>query len=491
MAPLSLKSKITLGAISIIGLVLGVSLYLTMEAQRRQLLELAKKKGELVTETIQRSTAHEMEEGKTESVQMMLELVGSHPDFIAVRIIDTKGFVLRSANVKEIGKTLEAHDLAAFLRGQPSQILTKGKGGSRALSILRPIPNRPQCHSCHDRNEKTLGVLQVQVSLGETERQITSNRNTLVGITLLALLLANVAIGVMFTRIVNRPMEVLTGTMDRVEKGDLTARANIHSRDELGQLARSFNSMIERIDAAQREIQRHHEAEMQRADRLAALGKLASGVVHEINNPLSGMRNCVRTLLKGSKDQRLKTQYLSLLQDGLGRIEKIVKQLLNFSQRVEPQMRPTDVNSFLKKSLELLNFDLSNKGIRVIPTLDPHLDPVSADPDQLEQVFLNLMINAVEAMSKGGELRVRTERRAGWVVIEIRDTGSGIPPENIDRVFDPFFTTKGVGEGTGLGLSVSYGIIQRHGGTIGVESQVGTGSTFSIKLPIRSDPSIH
>ncbi len=226
---------------------------------------------------------------------------------------------------------------------------------------------------------------------------------------------------------------------------------------------------------------------MIRTERLAGLGRLVAGIAHEINNPLAGMQNCVRTLLRKDRDPERRVQYLEMLQEGLGRINRTVRQLLDFGREARPQLARTALTPIVHRCLALVEHELAARKIACALSLDPALPELVADPHQLEQVFLNIVMNALQAMPAGGTLTVSAGRRgreAGpFVEVRITDTGGGIPPDRLPRIFDPFFTTKEVGEGTGLGLSVSYGIVQAHGGVIEVESEVGSGSTFTIALP--------
>jgi two-component system NtrC family sensor kinase len=203
------------------------------------------------------------------------------------------------------------------------------------------------------------------------------------------------------------------------------------------------------------------------------------------------MLNCVRTLLKGVRDERQRIQYLDMLQEGVGRIGRTVGQLLNFAREAKPQLTRTDIRALLQHCLALLEQDLAARQIVCSLSQDRSLPAILADPYQLEQVFLNILKNATEAMPDGGTIVVSAsvrERVAGpFLEVQIADTGIGIPPENLPRVFDPFFTTKEVGKGTGLGLSVSYGIVRAHGGYIEVKSEIGKGSLFTVGLPVRGE----
>jgi hypothetical protein len=306
-----------------------------------------------------------------------------------------------------------------------------------------------------------------------------------------SLLFVGGLIGILFTFVVGRRIEDFSRTMRRVEAGDLTARVSSEGRDELGHLGASFNTMVARLADARQQLEDRHAEEIRRAEHLASLGKMAAGIAHEINNPIAGMLNCVRTLLKGIKDDRQRVQYLGMLQDGLGRIGRTVGQLLSFAREAKPQMSRTEMASVLRRCLALVEHDLAVRRIAWTMAPDGQVPALLADPHLLEQVFLNILKNAIDAMPDGGRLGVamgvRERGAERFLEIRISDTGVGIPAEHLPRIFDPFFTTKEVGRGTGLGLSVSYGVVRAHGGFIEAQSEVGTGSTFTVVLPIREE----
>ena len=225
------------------------------------------------------------------------------------------------------------------------------------------------------------------------------------------------------------------------------------------------------------------EQQVLNAEKLASIGKLAAGVAHEINNPLGGILNCLYNLRKKSVSLDRATEYLASMEEGLRRVQKIVRQLLDFSQQHDPELTPTEVNAIIERVLTLTSYAFEGTRVRLQRELGHELPPLLADRHMLEQVLMNLILNAVQAIRGEGVVTVRSGHDGPWCTIEVEDTGSGIPPDVLPKIFDPFFTTKGQGEGTGLGLSVSLGIVERHGGEIAVKSQVGRGTTFIVRLP--------
>lgn len=232
------------------------------------------------------------------------------------------------------------------------------------------------------------------------------------------------------------------------------------------------------------------EQQIRNSEKLASVGRLAAGVAHEINNPLGGILNCLYNLRKGTLSPGRQEEYRVSMEDGVRRVQKIVRQLLDFSQQHEPEFALTDINHVVDRVLVLTMHLFAPNRIQLETVLGQALPNVMIDQHMIEQVLMNLVLNAVHAMKGGGALTIRTSVVEGVCLVDVRDTGSGIPPAVLPRIFDPFFTTKSEGEGTGLGLSVSLGIVERHGGKIVVESEVGKGTTFTLYLPVSRERSL-
>jgi signal transduction histidine kinase len=233
------------------------------------------------------------------------------------------------------------------------------------------------------------------------------------------------------------------------------------------------------------------QAQVIQAEKLTSLGQLAASIAHEVNNPLSGTLIYTQLLAKkvarGESDDEVTLDYLSKMETELTRSTKLIQNLLNFARQSPPEFQPVNLNSVVNHAFDLVAHATEKQKIRVFNKLDPSLPELTADSNQLQQVCINLILNAIQAMPQGGRLTLRTYFQNAQVTLEVQDTGIGIPPENISKLFTPFFSTKPEVKGVGLGLAVAYGIIQRHKGTIEVRSKVGEGSTFMVTLPLRPD----
>jgi len=303
---------------------------------------------------------------------------------------------------------------------------------------------------------------------------------------------------------ITRPLSVMVMATDKIAQGDLDHRVEIDFQDEIGQLARSFNRMTEdlknanenltqwaktlekRVEERTQELREMHDFLIQ-SEKLASLGKMAAGVAHEINNPLTSILiNAHLMLEKGELKEDLQ-ENLTLIAEETSRCAQIVKGLLEFARQTPSQKTKADINEVVERTVQLLDKQASVRNIKILTNLNPRLPLIPLDKNKIQQVFWNLMINACEAMPEGGSLTITSRLGATGRQIEVlfADTGFGIPRENIHKLFDPFFTTKSAG--TGLGLAVSYGIIQQHGGAIDIKSEVGRGSVFTIRLPLKEE----
>ena len=315
--------------------------------------------------------------------------------------------------------------------------------------------------------------------------------------SVIASVLASV-VGLFF---VVRPMRRLVAQARRVGLGDLSLRLDLPQKDEIGELGLEMNAMCDRLESARREVAAETDArlraveQLRHADRLMTVGKLASGIAHELGTPLNVVSGRARMIVDDPAGP-LVVENARIIRSQTDRMATIIRHLLDYARRREPKRAVTDLAALAKQTLALVAPLAQKHGVAL--EIDPESADVRArvDPMQIEQVVSNLLVNGIHAMPKGGPLRVSLRREelappsgagadaaSACASIYVRDAGAGIPAEHVGRIFEPFFTTKGVGEGTGLGLSVAYGIVADHGGWISVHSEPGAGSTFGVHLP--------
>lgn len=299
-----------------------------------------------------------------------------------------------------------------------------------------------------------------------------------------ASILLSALIAIPVARSISRPLSDLAQATRRVAEGDWSVRVPVYGHGEMGTLAESFNIMVETL--------RDTNDQLVQKEKLASVGQLAAGVAHEINNPLGSVLLYADILSRETlPDNNQQLEDLAMIIKEATRCKTIVTDLLNFSRQNEVLAQRTDLATLLQELVEEASKGPLYAKVKLTVELDPSLPPIEADPLQLRQAVLNLMNNGAEAMPEGGGLILRARRgpNAGFVTVEIQDTGTGISDENMKKLFTPFFTTKPIGKGTGLGLAITYGIVKMHQGQINVQSQVGKGTTFTItlreKLPAR------
>ena len=341
--------------------------------------------------------------------------------------------------------------------------------------------------------DQSLGYLLLS-SYERPLRALQQTQQVLLGVSLCAILLGAATVWLLVNK-ATRPLRELRDSAEAVGRGDFTQRVPVRSHDECGELATVFNQMTENLRSSRAQLEKTVEtlkttqAQLIQSEKLSAVGEFVAGVTHELNNPLATVMGFSELLQKadvGAEHRR----HLDMIFKSAQRCQKIVQSLLSFARRRQPERKPVSVNGLVEAVLEIVSYPLRTGNIEVVKQFAPHLPMVLADAHQVQQVLLNIINNArqaIEAHQPRGQINIITEVREPNVRITIRDNGPGIPEENVRRIFDPFFTTKEVGKGTGLGLSLCYGIIKEHGGSITPLSRPGEGATFIIELPITHD----
>src|ERR1035437_8233105 len=282
---------------------------------------------------------------------------------------------------------------------------------------------------------------------------------------------------------VRRPMLELQEKIARVRLGDMDVSVGFASRnDEIGDLGRDFNDMVTQLKASREEIERLHHTQMSRAEHFATLGELAAGLAHEIRNPLAGIAGVLDIVSRDLPSTSAAHEVIHDAKKEAMQINRILTQLLDTARPKPPQFRVTEIVGTVEHAVPFARHHAATKRINIEFEVKDSLPPVEHDPNQINQVLLNLILNAIQSMDKPGTIRVTVEQDDDLAVISVADEGKGIAPENVSQIFRPFFTTKG--QGTGLGLSLARRMVESHGGSITVSSEVGSGTQFEVRLPI-------
>lgn len=518
----SLTGKFTICTSLVLVATIALFAYITIQTLKGEFLKEAQADVETLSEIILYTTHLQMLEDNREIVYKMMDDVSRHEKIARIRLFDDRGTLRYSTHRNEIGRTVGqstqecqhchcpsiADVFPSMLDGR--RMLTDC-AGNEILSVATQIPNQPACYTakCHAHSPDTalLGVLEVQASLNSVSLQANAYaRNVLAFATSLTLIL--IACLVWLTQdLVVKPVHSLLLHSRKIANMELNSHVDLQSTDEIGALAREFNQMTDRLRQVQAEYRQLTEtletkvqertaeiaqmhSQLARSEKLASLGQLVAGIAHEINNPLAGILMFSTLFAEDRSLPKAMRDDAKIIVHETQRCAEIVKRLLEFSRSSIPRKKTKSLATVMNDTLALLVHQATLNDIEIIRRYDPDLPEILIDSSQIEQVFVNMVVNACQAMPNGGRLSVSmyVDYDRQYLVTAIEDTGHGIPEDHLAKVFDPFFTTKdqpaqGLA-GTGLGLSVSYGIIQNHGGHIGVKSEVGKGTVFTIELPL-------
>src|SRR5574338_238031 len=600
-------------------IIIGVFAYFNVKAQSNSLITEVERHANQLAETVISSTRYDMMLNQRERIQQTINSIGTQPKIRDVRIINKIGEIIYSSDSTNINQMVDKRAESCYAchsEDKPleqisitdrTRIFRVHPDSNRVIGIISPIYNekscwQAECHA-HPKNQKVLGVLDVSISLADVDRTILRSEWEIVVFALVAILTVGLVIGYFVRKWVSLPVNDLLGGTQQVSAGNLNYAIKDLGEDEIGKLGQSFNNMTKKLS----------EARMQlfQSDKMASLGRLAAGVAHEINNPLTGVLTYSSFLQKRTKDNPEFQEDLKVIVRETLRSREIVKSLLDFSRQSIPKKASADINEIIDKAISVIENQLSLNKVKIEKHSEPSIPNLTVDANQMQQVFINLFVNASDAMEKtGGTLKIKLQRitispygttqikkatcskrhslmdnefkidgltalkvkvlsdskegiihldpvygkrrnsfnldfkiqkdskfvcpecnvsliqqdkfcpkcgspvlvfevegqgiyevcsseKSDWekwdyidssglkecVEIKISDNGSGINKEDLSKIFEPFFSTKGQ-KGNGLGLAVIWGIIDNHNGSINVESEVGKGTTFIIRLPL-------
>ena len=606
-----------IGVITIV--IIGVFSYFSIKAQSEALLSQAEIHANKLSDAIKNSIYTSMLENKKEEIQAIVNTVSHEPSITEIRIFNKEGMVTFSSRSNLIGTMVDkraegcyaCHAANEPLRKLPmsdrTRIYRTGPNSARILGVINPIYNETSCYEAgchaHTKAQTVLGVLDIKMGLKDVDQQMEDSKVRLIVFATIAILALSLFIAYFVRRYISKPVRELVNATNEVSSGNLNYTIDNPGKDELGMLAKSFNKMTKSLAEA--------KLQLFQADKMASLGRLAAGVAHEINNPLTGVLTYSSFLLKRTKDNPELQENLEVIVRETIRSREIVKSLLDFSRQSPPKKHNADINKILKSAIEVVASQLLLKRIELDARFDTSLPEIRVDANQIQQVIINLLVNAADAIGdnggkisvtlslislspyglaqikaavcpkghdlmdselrifglptvkvkvvsngnvgvinldpvygkhrheygiqieKGKDLQVScpqcntslieenvncpkcgssvccfevlshgmfescTNPACNWqrwqamdeaghkdyMEIKVADTGQGIPKEDLSRIFEPFYTTKGQ-HGTGLGLAVTWGIVDSHDGTINVESETGKGAIFSVHLPL-------
>jgi two-component system, NtrC family, sensor kinase len=599
---------------------MGIYAYITIRTQSADLLAEVERHGMQLSESVRNSTRYDMLLNQRERIHIIINDIGSDPAINEVRVLNKEGKIIYSSRKESIGRMVDKQAescYACHAADQPLERLSTSQrtrvfrihpDSSRALGIISPIYTErscwdAECHA-HSPQQQVLGVLDVTLSLADADDRIRASAFQVGVFAVTAILAASFIIGFFVNKWISLPVGALLNATKQVGSGNLSYTVPDLGKDDIGLLAQSFNTMTMKLSEAR--------LQLFQSDKMASLGRLAAGVAHEINNPLTGVLTYGSFLLKRTQNHPELQDDLKVVVRETVRCREIVKSLLDFARQSVPKKSATDINEIIDRAVSVVEHQVSIKGVKIVRSLQPQLPRMTVDPNQMQQVFVNLIVNAADAIEgsggvvtvssqllqlapqgvaqvksaccqkghnlmtndfkiegvsairvkaryhgeegfmmfdplygrnhnhfdlevKGrsevemvcpqcgislieevnscevcgsrllsivvpshGEFEACTNQDCGWqrwaavdllgkqeyVELSVSDTGVGISKENLAKIFEPFFTTKGQ-KGTGLGLAVIWGIVDNHDGTISVDSQLGKGTTFRIRLPLQ------
>jgi two-component system NtrC family sensor kinase len=487
--------------------------WLAIRLHRRHLEASTQAAAERVSDIVKRSTSQYMLRNDQVGLHELMATIASEPGVVRIRIFNQEGRISYSTDPRERGAMVAKDAEACYgchAAGQPLTHLDRPDrfriyrfDNVPVLGVINPIENQPACSNAachaHPPEQKILGVLDTNLSLAAAEASLAESTRWMWIYTVLGAVLVSLLSGLLVWRLAAVPLGQLRAGTERIASGDLGYQLDITSRDEIGRLAASFNQMSgevaeahntleQRVEEKTRELRTAH-LQMLQAEKLASIGKLAAVVAHEINNPLAGVLIYAKLLGKwtaaGADAARLKDmrEAIAIMESEVHRCSDIVKNMLTFARATPFNPEWNAVNLVVQRCIRLVQHKLELAGIQLHLELQADLPPMWCDLAQVEQLLLALVINAIEAMPRGGNLRLGSRVLAtGELELRVQDDGPGIPREIEGRLFEPFQSTKESG-GVGLGLAVVQQIVERHHGRVQVESDPGRGATFIVTLP--------
>jgi two-component system NtrC family sensor kinase len=499
--------------------------YVNIRLHRHDLEQVSLEQAIEISDFVRDNTYHAMMANDRQGLHEAIQGIGSHREVERISIINHDGRVAFSTDSHEAGtlinrgsgQCIECHRVTAEPTLKKRFRIYEAQdqeGHHRVLGVITAIVNKPECSNAdchaHPATQRILGVLDTGLSLKREDASLAQSTLWVVVLQLCGAACIGLFVWIAIRTVLHAPLKRLQEGTEHLGEGELGYQIPVESADELGALAKAFNSMSSQLQAAQREITNwahtlEHRVEQKtselqntqqqilQVERMVAIGKMAAVVAHEINNPLAGILTYAKLLKKwitrGIKDEAQKQEAidsLDLIASESKRCGDLLKNLLSFSRTSPMNLSLSDLNTVITRTIRLVEHKAVMSGVLLQVDMDRNLPPLQCDAAHIEQVALALVINAIDAMPHGGNLWVstRTLQDGKQVELQVRDDGVGIPPEILPHIFDPFTTTKEVGKGVGLGLAVSKGIVERHGGHIEVSSKLGEGTTFQVILPV-------
>ena len=487
----SLGKKIAL-AVAGVSLIAGSAfVYFAQRTGYAMLEQQAQTKAHGVTNLLGAMLERVMMEGKSDQLQQALSSATAYPDIIDASILRTDGTIAVTAKTGSSYGRFPLEDLREI----------PGTGGERYMSVrerdstfeyvVTPIVKKPQCNQCHKEAETLRGYFAMKIAIDDVRALALQHRTVNILMTCLTFgglgIIIFLAISILVIKPIGRlhsHVRQIEGGVEKLESGERTRFPLLpepESNDEIGDLCRDFNNLVNGLNASNAKLFELHQAQLEQADRLATTGEMAASIAHEIKNPIAGVLGALQVFDSETSQDNPRKEIIAEMVVQLQRINHAVDDLLSYARPVPPHFDKIDLNAIIQKTVSLLSSQVNGKKIAIEQQLLPEPLMIFADKKQLQQIVWNLILNGIQAIESTGTVIIKTSRVNSSVRVVISDTGRGILPEHIERIFKPFFTTKH--KGTGLGMTITKRIIEQHNGTIEIESQPGRGTSVTVTLP--------
>ena len=523
----SIGAKFFVILVSLLIIAFGVIIYLNVYFLTNFCREAGVHNAIKVSTLIKRATYHSMLENRRSDLTNTIASIGKEEEFQGIRIYNKLGVIAFSDKPEEVGKVADKRAEQCYVchaeepaKGVvPTKDLTRtftSSDGTRVLGLISPIENSPECFNaaCHAHSSKDslLGILDVKLSLHDGDMRIAATRNRMIFYSGLLILITVLVKGYFIRRMIHQPIKKLNDATDEVANLNLDHKVDVKSRDEFGKLAKSFNKMTTELKDANQAVKNWYtqledrvrektlelekaEAQLIMAEKMASMGELSAMVAHEINNPLSGILSYAkvssRYLERSNNDPEAieaVRKNLAFISEETKRCGNIVKSLLIFSRRGSGDFKEEHLAEIIENSIMVIDHSVKMKELHFIKEMHCDNDLMRCDAGSIQQVFVALIVNAIEATPKGGTISVKVEctDQNEILMTEVSDTGKGISDSILPHIFEPFVSTKT--KGTGLGLAMVYGIVQQHSGSIDVKTVENEGTVFTVRLPRNPPP---
>jgi signal transduction histidine kinase len=464
---MNLSTKFAVAATALTAFIVGGVILNAVQRERRMIVQEVERKGAILAETLAMASVNALLSHDYSTLKRFLEATAKDPGVAYAMVLDPTGLIKMHTDLREIGRYVSDEVSARAL--DTDEVLVQslsGRPGGPVYDVAAPVVAAG----------RRVGVLRLGLSTQGMQAALRRSRVEVALIGLAALVLG-IGGAVVLTRRISRPLRELQEGARAVSRGDLTWRARVVSRDEVGEVAAAFGAMTESL--------RRHIEELIRAERLVLLGELAAGIAHEVRNPLEAIKGAAQVIEGQSGSDPAVIKFTRIIKEEVTELDRFLEGFLGLARPAPLRLEAVAASALADEGLVLLTPLCGERGISLVRELAEGLPPVTADAYQLKQVLMNLCLNAIQAMPEGGTLTVATRPSSaterGGIELVVRDTGPGVAESIRERLFEPFVTTKA--GGSGLGLALSRSIVERHGGRIGLTTEAGRGAVFAVWLP--------